>query len=188
LDQSSLRPASIYANLRAFTRFSRVSVPISTILTLRGTLPASEHAVQCSNKQGVGDTQCGENHHPLLLPAAEANPLITRLYYTAALPRLYFHPGTMSQEQRIIRVRRVDGDPGGFALVSAAAIGPDPLDLVLVATEGENAYRATSKPQMTSFLAPSPPVPPPPLCLEPGPDHNLGPPHGLVSFAPPDLV
>lgn len=105
----------------------------------------------------------------------------------------------MSQEQRIVRVRRVDGDAAGFALVSAAAIGPHPLDLVLVATEGENAYRATSKPQMTSFLAPSSPFHPR-LCLEPGPVHNLGPPpqwlparrasaaHGLVSFAPPDLV
>jgi hypothetical protein len=50
-------------------------------------------------------------------------------------------------DPRILRVRRVDGDAGSsFALVSASPDGPRPLDLKLVATEGENAFRATSKP------------------------------------------
>jgi hypothetical protein len=184
-------PPPCHLHLREFTRtyalFTRIRA-YSDYIDARGTLPASEHATGCSNKQGVGDTQCGVNHHPLLLPAAEANPSIIRLYYTAALPRLYFHPGTMSQEQRIVRVRRVDGDPGGFALVSAAAIGPDPLDLLLVATEGENAYRATSKPQMTSFLAPSPRSTPAPLPrTRPAPQSRASPRPRLICPSRPPL-
>jgi hypothetical protein len=59
-------------------------------------------------------------------------------------------------QQRIIRVRRVDGDAAAFSLVSAASNGPHPLDLKLVATEGENAYVGSGKLPCNEVISASP--------------------------------
>jgi hypothetical protein len=72
------------------------------------------------------------------------------------------------QPARIIRVRRVDSDAAGFALVSAGSNGPHALDLKLVATEGENAYvgsRQSSPCKIISFLHLLPPFHPRSLAL-----------------------
>ena len=45
--------------------------------------------------------------------------------------------------EHVIRVSRSD-ESGGFVLVNISSTGPDPLDLRLLATEGENPYEAES--------------------------------------------